>query len=249
MRVKIKIDGKTIEAREGQSILDAALAADIDIPRLCHDIKLSPGAACGLCVVSVDGAAPVKACETTVRQGMDIVTQGAELDELRRSALAKMMAGHRGDCIAPCQKACPAGSDCQGYAGLIAEGFFDEALRLLKTSYPIPASLGRICPHPCEDACRRVLLEEPVSLAELKRFAGDMDLQKEAPYIPETAALSGKKVAVIGGGPSGLTAAWLLAIKGHSVTVFDSMPQAGGMLRYGIPNSVYLKRYWMPKSP
>ena len=235
MNIDITIDGKAIAAQEGTTLLGAALAAGIDIPRLCHDIKLSPGTNCGLCVVSVDGAAPVKACETPVAQGMSVVTQGPLLDELRRTALHKMLASHRGDCIAPCKKACPAHSDCQGYAGLIAEGFFDEALRLLKDSYPIPASLGRICPHPCEDACRRGMLEAPVSLAALKRFAGDIALKKEKPYLPELSAPSGKKVAVIGSGPAGLTAAWLLAIAGHKVTVFEAQPYAGGMLRYGIP--------------
>jgi len=235
VRIKIKIDGKTIETEEGQTVLNVALAAGIEIPRLCHDIKLSPGTNCGLCMVHVNGAAPVKACETPAFAGMTVVTQGEKLDELRRAALDKILASHRGDCIAPCKKACPAGSDCQGYAGLIAEGFFDEAIRLLKQSYPIPASLGRICPHPCEEVCRRGLLEGPVALAALKRFVGDMDLEKEKPYLPQIADSSGKTVAVIGGGPAGLTAAWLLTIAGHKVTVFESMAKAGGMLRYGIP--------------
>lgn len=235
MSINITVDGRTIEAEEGQTLLNAALAAGIDIPRLCHDIKLSPGLNCGLCVVSVDGAPPVKACETLAARGMNVVTKDPELDELRRMQLDKLLSVHRGDCIAPCKRACPAHSDCQGYAGLIAEGFFDEALHLIKTSYPLPASLGRICPHPCEDACRRGILDAPVSLAALKRFAGDMELKKDKPYLPELAPSSGKKVAVVGGGPAGLTAAWLLAIAGHKVTVFEAQPRAGGMLRYGIP--------------
>lgn len=235
MSINIAIDGKAVAAKEGQTLLGAALAAGIDIPRLCHDLKLSPGLSCGLCVVNINGEEPARACETIAAEGMDVITQGPGLDAIRREALHKLLETHRGDCIAPCKKACPAGSDCQGYAGLIAEGFFDEALRLLKTSYPIPASLGRICPHPCEDACRRGLLEAPVALAALKRFAGDTDLVKERSYLPATAPFSGKKVAVVGGGPAGLTAAWLLAIAGHKVRVFEARPCAGGMLRYGIP--------------
>ncbi len=235
MSVNLVIDGQAIVAREGETLLNAALAAGIQIPRLCHDIKLSPGANCGLCVVSVNGEAPVKACETLAAAGMNVATQGQTLTELRRAALAELLAVHRGDCQAPCKKACPAGSDCQGYAGLIAEGCFDEAARLLKEYYPLPASLGRVCPHPCEEACRRSLLEGPVALAALKRFAGDQDLAKASPYLPEIAPASGKKVAVIGGGPAGLTAAWLLARAGHQVAVFEAMPKAGGMLRYGIP--------------
>lgn len=234
MQINITVDGKKMIAEEGQTILNAALAAGMDIPRLCHDAKLSPGANCGLCVVRIDGGEPRKACETVVSEGMTVSTRDGALDALRRDALQKLLAAHRGDCIAPCKKVCPARSDCQGYAGLIAEGFFEEALRLLKASYPIPASLGRICPHPCEDVCRRGLLEAPVSLAELKRFAGDTAFAQK-PYVPPLAAPSGKKVAVVGSGPAGLTAAWLLAIAGHAVTVFEAMPKAGGMLRYGIP--------------
>ena len=235
MSFQIKINGKAIEVNEGMSVLAAALGAGIEIPHLCYDPKLSPGTNCGLCYVSINGAAPVKACETFVAEGMDIVVRSEAADALRKEALAKLLEEHRGDCVAPCTKACPAHSNCQGYAGLIAEGHFKEALKLLKTSYPIPASLGRVCPHPCEEACRRSLFEGPVNLSALKRFAGDMDLSKESPYMPEIAEETGKKVAIIGSGPAGLTAAWLLRIKGHEVTVFEQMPKAGGMLRYGIP--------------
>jgi len=235
MSIRIKINGKDCAAQDGATIFEAAQSAGIVIPSLCHDIKLSPGRNCGMCVVSVVGQGQVKACETTVSEGMEITTESDELTEARRDALAVMLSSHRGDCIAPCQKACPAHSDCQGYAGLIAEGFFDEAARLLKTRYPIPSSLGRICPHPCEDVCRRGLLEGPVSLAALKQFAGDADLSKSSPYIPERKTSSGKTVAVIGSGPAGLTASWLLNLEGCDVTIFEAMPEAGGMLRYGIP--------------
>jgi len=235
MSIRIKINGKEVTAQEGSTIFQAAQSAGIEIPSLCHDIKLSPGRNCGLCVVCVNGQDQVKACETAVSEGMDIVTENDELTKTRRDALDTLLSSHRGDCIAPCRKKCPAHSDCQGYAGLIAEGFFDEAARLLKTSYPIPSSLGRVCPHPCEDVCRRGLLEGPVSLAALKQFAGDADLSKDSPYIPERKASSGKSVAVVGSGPAGLTAAWMLNISGHKVTVFEAMPEAGGMLRYGIP--------------
>ena len=150
------------------------------------------------------------------------------------------MSAHDGDCVAPCQLNCPAKTDCQGYVGLIANGEYDAAIKLIKNKIPLPASIGRVCPHPCEKACRRKNVEEPINIAQLKAFAADMDLKSES-YLPEKQPATGKKVAVIGGGPAGLTAAFYLTIMGHSVTVYDMMDKMGGMLRYGIP------QYRLPK--
>ena len=150
------------------------------------------------------------------------------------------MSAHDGDCVAPCQLNCPARTDCQGYVGLIANGEFDAALKLIKNKISLPASIGRVCPHPCESACRRKNVEEPINIAQLKAFAADVDLNSNK-YIPEKKAATGKRIAVIGGGPAGLTAAYQLAIKGHDVTIYDMMEKMGGMLRYGIP------QYRLPK--
>lgn len=105
----------------------------------------------------------------------------------------------------------------------------------------MPASIGRVCPHPCETACRRQYVEQPISIAYLKYFAADNDLASGNPFRPEVKAPTGKRVAIVGGGPGGLTAAYFLAVAGHSVTVYDAMPKMGGMLRYGIPE------YRLPK--
>ena len=129
----------------------------------------------------------------------------------------------------------------QGYVGLIANGEYEAAIELVKDKIPLPASLGRVCPHPCEEKCRRGLIDEPVSIQWLKRFAADQDLMSEEAFIPECDDPTGKRVAVIGGGPMGLSAAYFLRQMGHDVTVFESMPKAGGMLRYGIPE------YRLPK--
>ncbi|MCD8300976.1 MAG: FAD-dependent oxidoreductase, partial [Clostridiales bacterium] len=139
-----------------------------------------------------------------------------------------------------CAKACPAQTDCQGYVGLVSQGKYREALELIKEKIPLPASIGRVCPHPCEKECRRGLIEEPIAIANIKRFAGDLDLDGDA-FIPECAPDTGKKVAIIGGGPYGLSMAYFLREKGHTVTIFEAMPYAGGMLRYGIPE------YRLPK--
>lgn len=124
--------------------------------------------------------------------------------------------------------------------GLIANGQYDDALKLIKNRIALPASIGRVCPHPCEKACRRANVDEAINIAQLKAFVADIDLNKDS-YVPETAPATGKKVAIIGGGPAGLTAAYHLAVMGHEVTVYDMMEKMGGMLRYGIP------QYRLPK--
>jgi len=140
--------------------------------------------------------------------------------------------------------ACPAGTDCQGYVGLIANGEFEAAIELIKKNIPLPGAIGRVCPHPCEEKCRRKLIDGPdnaISIQWLKRFAADQDMFSEDPFMPDIAPETGKSVAVIGGGPMGLSAAYFLRQQGHSVTIYEAMPKLGGMLRYGIPE------YRLPK--
>lgn len=241
--IKITIDGREVTAIAGETILSAARRNGIEIPTLCHDETLNPYGACGLCVVELAGNKRLfRACATEVAEGQVISTDTPAVRRSRKTALELLLSNHKGDCVAPCSLACPAGSDCQAYAGLIANNRFAEALQLIKESYPIPASLGRICPHPCEEACRRNKVDQPVNLARLKQFVADFDLNSGKPYMPEIAAPTGKKVAIIGGGPAGLTLAYFLTIAGHKAVIFEMMPQAGGMLRYGIPE------YRLPKS-
>ena len=171
---------------------------------------------------------------------MVVNTESDRVVQSRKIAMELLMSAHDGDCVAPCQLNCPARTDCQGYVGLIANGEYEAAIKLIKNKIPLPASIGRVCPHPCEKACRRKNVEEPINIAQLKAFAADIDLKSES-YLPDVMVRSGKKVAVIGGGPAGLTAAYYLNIMGHSVTVYDMMDKMGGMLRYGIP------QYRLPK--
>ncbi len=136
----------------------------------------------------------------------------------------------------PCRDACPVHTRCQGYVALIGQGRFADALKVIRRELPFPAVCGRVCPHPCEDACNRGKVDEPLAIRELKRFVSDYETTHEAAEaLPEVAADTGKKIAVVGGGPAGLTAAWFLRLNGHAVTVFESAPEAGGMLRSGIP--------------
>ncbi len=239
--IKLTINGKEVTAPSGCTILEAARQNGIYIPTLCYDEAVEVYGACGLCVVEVQGTPKLlRSCSAKASDGMVVETESERVVKSRKIAMELLMSAHDGDCVAPCQLACPANTDCQGYVGLIANGKFDEALRLIKNKISLPASIGRVCPHPCEKACRRGKVEEPINIAQLKAFAADLDLKGDA-YVPEIAPETGKKVAIVGGGPAGLTAALYLREKGHEVTVFDMMEKMGGMLRYGIP------QYRLPK--
>jgi formate dehydrogenase major subunit len=239
--INLTINGKAVQAPEGSTILEAARSAGIYIPTLCYDEAVEVYGACGLCVVEAEGIPKLlRSCSAKVSEGMVVNTESERVVQSRKIAMELLMSAHDGDCVAPCQLNCPARTDCQGYVGLIANGEYDAALKLIKNKIALPASIGRVCPHPCEKACRRQNVEEPINIAQLKAFAADMDLKSDS-YIPEKQEPSGKKVAIIGGGPAGLTAAYYLTIMGHSVTVYDMMDKMGGMLRYGIP------QYRLPK--
>ncbi len=241
--INITINGKTCTANEGDTVLKIAADNGIEIPNMCFDSRMEAYGGCGLCLIEADGIGKLlRACSTIASDNMVIHTDSERVFKARKIALELLMSDHEGDCLGPCTLHCPAGTDCQGYVGSIAGGDYTDAVRIIKEKVPLPASIGRICPHPCETACRRQLVEEPISIACLKSFAADKLHAKGERYLPAKEASTGKTVAVVGGGPGGLTAAYFLALKGHAVTVFDAMPKMGGMLRYGIPE------YRLPKA-
>lgn len=139
----------------------------------------------------------------------------------------------------PCMAMCPAQVDIPGYIALVREGRYADAIRLIRKDNPFPTTCGFICEHPCEARCRRNMVDDSVNIRGLKRVAADFAGEVEP---PECAPSTGKKVAVLGGGPGGLSAAYYLQLMGHQTTVFEMLPELGGMLRYGIPN------YRLPKN-
>ena len=166
--------------------------------------------------------------------------EGAKLLLRALEACGDDFAAHlNGNCTAsfaapvPCLSHCPAHVDIPGYIALVQAGRYADAVRLVRKDNPFPSACALICEHPCETHCRRRLLDDAVNIRGLKRMA--IDNAGDVP-VPATAEATGKTVAVIGGGPSGLTAAYFLALMGHSVTVFEKRKQLGGMLRYGIPS-------------
>lgn len=240
--VELKINGQTITARPGQTILEVVRELKLDdIPSLCHDPKLEPFGSCFVCVVEVKGARGfIPSCTTRIRDGMEVTTRNEKIFYARKSALELLLSDHYADCVCPAQSNCPAGVDVQGYLGLARLGHYEEALRLIKEKNPLPLVCGRICVRKCELKCRRNDVDEPVGINYVKRFSvehSNHDLIK-----PEVKPPTGRKVAVIGGGPAGLTCAYYLALQGHAVKIFEAMPDLGGMLRYGIPE------YRLPKA-
>jgi formate dehydrogenase major subunit len=243
--MKIIINNIELSGKTGQTILDVAQENNINIPTLCHDERLEIFGSCGICTVEIDGSPKLfRACSTIIADGMNIKTDTERIRRNRKTVLELLLSDHTGDCRPPCLLACPAETDCQGYIKLIADGDYENAIKLIMETNPFPASIGRVCPHPCETACRRKLVEEPIAIAALKQFAGVLTPVKQIVNCQAQCASQSVNcnVAIIGGGPGGLTAAYFLRLKGHNVTVYDAMPEMGGMLRYGIPE------YRLPKN-
>ncbi|MBQ9067915.1 MAG: NAD(P)-binding protein, partial [Eggerthellaceae bacterium] len=132
----------------------------------------------------------------------------------------------------PCMRGCPARVDIPGYLALVAEGRYQDAVRLIRKDNPFPLACGLICEHPCEPECRRNYIDDAVNIRAIKRFAVDHSDNDYTPFHYES---TGKKIAVIGGGPAGMSAAYFLALMGHAPTVFEQRDNLGGMMRYGIP--------------
>lgn len=135
---------------------------------------------------------------------------------------------------APCVSGCPAHVDIPGYISLVEAGRYADAVKVIRKNNPLPLVCGLVCEHPCEMHCRRGMVDDPMNILALKRFAVEhSDLNDHRPYVVDN---TGKRVAVIGGGPAGLSCAYYLAVMGHKVTIFEQRHHPGGMLRYGIPS-------------
>lgn len=235
--VTLRINGNEVVAEKDLTILEVAKRSDITIPTLCH-VKGKPASnPCELCVVEVEGQDELlRSCVTPARDGMVIETESDAVVAHRQERLAVISETHFGDCKAPCNLTCPGQINVQGYIAHVAKGEYEEALRVVMDRNPVPFSVGRVCPRFCETRCRRLLIDEPVSINHLKRFVADWCMEHEIDLKISKDKPTGKRIAVIGGGPAGLTAAWFLTRKGHDVTIFEAAPKLGGALRYGFPD-------------
>ncbi len=230
----IIIDGISIEVPDGYSILEAARQAGIDIPSMCDNNGVENFASCMVCIVKDrNNQKLIPSCSVKITDGMGIITNDEEVREARKTALELLLSEHVGDCEAPCQIACPAHMNIPAMNRFLAAGKPEEAFRVVREDIALPSVLGRICPAPCEGACRRKTIDEPVSICLLKRYAGDTGI---ADTLSPAVESNGKKIAIVGAGPAGLSAAYYLQIKGFRCTVFDRHEKAGGALMYAIPD-------------
>ena len=230
--VALTINGCSVKATSGETVLSAARRAGIDIPALCHEEGIAAWGACRLCLIEVEGQKKLQAaCTTWVQDGLVVHTDTERVRAKRASYLRMYLSDHNAYCEAPCTSACPTHIDIPGYIALIEQGDFAGAAARVRDELPFPGILGRICPRYCEPVCRRAEVDEAISICALHRAAADY-----APAALETAPPTGKRIAIIGAGPAGLSCAWFLAQAGNEVTVYDKGERPGGMLRYSIPD-------------
>ena len=227
--IALTIDGKTVQVPEGTTVLDAAEKLGVRIPTLCHlPGHPDPPTSCFVCVVRIQGHRTlVPSCAMKVQEGMVVTADSEEVRAARVAALELLLSEHRGDCVAPCELACPAGLDVAALCEHLARGENAEAIAVARRTIPFNSVLGRICPRFCERACRRGLLDEPVTIAALQALTGDLALE----VTPQAQSSTGRHLAVVGAGPAGLSAAFYLLAAGHDCTILDAGNEAGGRLR------------------
>ena len=233
--VKFEPNDIEITVEKGANLLQSAINAGVLINSVCDGCGI-----CATCKVLIKAGHPEftktdKLTEAEYREGYVQACQSRVIADII-VALPEYQPGLDLEAgVIPCHDACPAGIDVPLYVYLTGEGKYQEALAIIREKVPFPGVLGRVCTHPCEEACQRGKLDKPVSIKNIKRFVADRDTsewQQFSKQLPPT----GKKVAIVGSGPAGLTAGYYLAKLGHSTTIFEALSKAGGMMRVGIPD-------------
>ncbi len=240
-QVLLTIDGQEVAGERGDTILEAAQRVGIHIPTLCYEPRLPATAACRMCIVEVEGARKmVPSCTAAVADGMVVRTNTDKVRAMRHLYLELLLSDHNSFCTPPCRDACPTHIKIPQFLEYIAHKDYKNGVRKLREDLPFPAVLGRVCPRPCEGPCRRQLVEHPITICQLHRFMADQTIDEEQEgelLLPvEPKPDSGKRIAIVGGGPAGLAAAFYARLEGHAVKIFEALPKPGGMLRYGIPS-------------
>lgn len=236
---KLTIDNIAVNVPEGTTVLNAARSIGIEIPSMCYLEGCSNHPTCMVCMVrNNNNQQMLPSCATIATEGMDLASNDAEVFEARKEAIELLLSDHVGDCEAPCRVACPAYMDIPKMNRFIAAGKFDEALKIVKEEIALPGILGHICSAPCEKVCRRKDVDQAVSICLLKRITAD---EESTIYLPEKKNASGKKVAVIGSGPAGLSAAYHLLKEGHACELFEKENRLGGSLVVSVENGELLE--------
>jgi ferredoxin len=228
------IDSTVVPFEQGQTILEAASRANIAIPTLCCFEGIEPPTSCYVCVVKIKGKNTLTpSCATLAAEGMILESNSEEVRRYRRRALELLLSEHAGDCEAPCRRICPADLDIPEMTRHIASCNLEAAARTVWERLPLPGVLGYVCAAPCEKGCYRVPADGAVSIRELHKSVAEAAFVSAAGMAPRTLPASGKKVAILGAGPAGLSSAHTLSLLGHACTIIDERDEPGGMLRYG----------------
>ena len=237
MKFSISIDNTEVEVSPGQSVLAAARSIGVDIPTLCYLEKCGPLNSCLVCLVKINGKL-VPSCGTRVEPGMVVQSETQEVHEARRTALELLFSDHVGDCLSPCHRLCPSGTEHPG--DVAADPVRTRSMTRFSPCarrIPLGGVLGRLCHHPCEQGCRRGNWDSPAAIRDMEKHVSDVDRHRvddpqKPPYVPPLRRRPpARPSAIIGAGPAGLAAAWYLARNGHAVTLLDRNAKAGGTLR------------------
>lgn len=225
--LRLKIDGREIEAAAGTTLLEAARAAGIEIPTLCYLKEAGALTSCMICVVKeVSSGRLLPSCAVAVEEGMEIATTDDEVIAARREVLIMLLNEHAGDCEGPCARICPAGLDVPLMLRYSSAGNTEAAAALAKSDLIFPATLGWLCSAPCERVCRRGQYDTPLEIKQTHRILGERPLD-----LPVPVEKTGKSIAVIGAGLAGLAAAGTLVMKGHACHVYEKRDKACAALR------------------
>lgn len=229
--MKLTIDNRPVEIDRDMSIVEAAKLVGVEIPVMCYKPGHEHFTSCMICMVKdKTSGRTLPACSARAAEGMVIETRNEEIFAFRKSTLELLLSDHVGDCEGPCQRLCTVHMEVPKMIREIMAGDLDAAIATVRADMAIPSILERYCNAPCEKGCRRSKYDEGLSIRHLTRFVADWDLKRETPYVPERKPGTGKKIAVVGAGATGLAAAYHLALEGHECVVFEKAERAGGRI-------------------
>lgn len=233
--IALVIDGQSVTMPEGSTVLDAARQLGLDIPTLCYLAGVKENRpSCMACVVRIgDDPRLSPSCSTKAAEGMVVASETPEVKAARKAAMELLFSDHLGDCISVCQRVCPARLQIPATIRLVAEGRMRDAIALVKETVVFPGVLGRICRAPCQSGCRRSKYDGAVAIQLIEREVANQDMASGEPFVPASAPPTGKRIAIVGAGATGLSAAFFLMQSGHQCTCFDDRAEPGGQMRYG----------------
>ncbi len=227
----ITINNREVSVEQGTTLLNAARDIGIEVPTLCYWEGVRPMNSCMLCVMrNTKTGQLVPSCSTVAQEGMNVETDSGDVCQARHDVLELIISEHVGDCEAPCSHTCPASMNIPVMMRQIYEGDLDNAAYTVTNGLVFPGTLGYVCPAPCENPCRRKSYDETMQIKQLHREVSAR-ARVENPELLECPPDSGQKVAIVGGGMTGMSAAWVLRKAGHRVTIYEKEAKAGGKVR------------------